>query len=251
MGRAGRPDPAGLAGARPTRRSRNVGLLAGAAAAVVMAGLLAGYLVRHHAARSSGAATSGQSQPATGARHGHATAPTTSRTSPSPGPSGARTPAPPPGYQWYTRTAASAGSAAGFRMAVPQGWAASADGLVSYLRAPSGGAFMEVDLTRQAFPNPVTQAHWLQARTRRQGKFPGYRLISIKPATVLGTNAAIWTFSWNEPGVGRVTAQDTLFDLSTAGATQSYAIYGSAPTAAWPQAAQQVDEGVTTFRSVT
>ena len=61
----------------------------------------------------------------------------------------------------------------------------------------------------------------------------------------------MWSFSWQEPGVGRVFAQDYLFDLTTSGGSQSYAVYASAPAASWRQTVQMLAEATRTFQPLT
>jgi hypothetical protein len=61
----------------------------------------------------------------------------------------------------------------------------------------------------------------------------------------------VWSFTWQEPGVGRVFAQDYLFDLTTGDGSQSYAVYASAPAASWRQTAQILAEAIRTFRPLT
>jgi hypothetical protein len=119
------------------------------------------------------------------------------------------------------------------------------------VRAPSGGGFIEVDLTPHTFPGAMTEARWLQMRTRGLGKFPGYRRISLRPVQIHGASGAEWTFSWLEPHVGRVVARDYFFDLGTGSGSQSYALYGSAPVASWPQGARILDEALSTFQPLS
>ena len=139
------------------------------------------------------------------------------------------------------------GTAAGFRLAVPQGWAASTNGLTAYLRASTGAAYLEIDLTPHTLPTAMAQARWLEARTLRQGKFPGYRRVAIRPVRVAGSTGAAWSFTWQEADTGRVFAEDYLFDLATAGGSQSYAVYASGPAASWQRTARILGEAIRTF----
>jgi eukaryotic-like serine/threonine-protein kinase len=93
----------------------------------------------------------------------------------------------------------------------------------------------------------MAQARWLEARTLRQGKFPGYRRVAIRPVRVPGSTGAAWSFTWQEADVGRVFAADYLFDLATAGGSQSYAVYASGPAASWPRTARILREAIRTF----
>jgi hypothetical protein len=239
---AGSPDPA-----RQGKGGRRVAIMACVAAVIVGAGIVGGFAVR--AARIARITNSSHSTGTKGgptastAPGGHPTA--TSSTA------AGGTSAAPAGYSWYAQSAASTGTAAGFRLAVPQGWGETRNGLTTYLRAPAGAGFMEADLTQQSIANTMAEARWVERQARRQGKFPGYRRIALRPVQVLGTSGAVWSFSWQEAGVGRVVAQDYFFDLNTSGGSQSYALYGSAPLGSWPTGKQILSEALSTFQPVS
>jgi hypothetical protein len=240
---AGASSP-GPAAARGTRRSGRAALAACAALVIVAAGVLGGLAVAHGLHRSPSRARG---------RRGasHAAAPARATGPGSTGSSGGTAASPlPPGYAWYSRPAASVGTAAGFRLAVPQGWAASTNGLTAYLRAPTGAAYLEIDLTPHTLPTAMAQARWLEARTLRQGKFPGYRRLAIRPVRVAGSTGAAWSFTWQEADMGRVFAEDYLFDLTTSSASQSYAVYASGPATSWRQTARILGEAIRTFQSL-
>jgi hypothetical protein len=202
--------------------------------AVVGGGLLGGFAIAHF----TSAAEPRNGHAGTATRHGK--------------PGGGQATHPlPTGFSWYTLPAARAGTAAGFRAAVPDGWSTARSGLATYVRNPAGSGFLEVDLTQHTKAGNLAQARWLQAESIRQGRFPGYRRISLRPASILGSPGAVWTFSWAERGVGRVIAQDYLFTASAGGGAQSYAVYGSAPAAAWPQTARALREAIRTFQPLT
>jgi tRNA A-37 threonylcarbamoyl transferase component Bud32 len=242
-----RPAKPTRAGARAARRRNRAVLTTCAAVAVVAAGVFGGFAIAHSTS-STGAKTG---HTGTGTGHGkpgagHAARPAAAATPAS------RTPqALPAGYSWYELPAASAGTAAGFRMAEPAGWSAARNGLATYLRNPSGAGYLEVDLTQHTKASNLAQARWLQLMSLRQHRFPGYRPISLRPARILGSPAAVWTFSWAERGVGRVIAQDYLFSAAAGGGMQSYAVYGSAPAPDWPQTAQALRAAVRTFQPVS
>jgi eukaryotic-like serine/threonine-protein kinase len=241
--RAGERGRAGAA-----RRRRRATLVACAAAAVVAAGVLGSFAIAHFsgsAGKNANAGTgAGGGKP--GAGHGTGAA--------SAGAHASATPQTtlPAGYTWYTLPAATAGTDAGFRTAAPTGWRTARNGLVTYVRNPSGSGFLEVDLTQHTKAGNLAQARWLQVESLRQDRFPGYRRISLRPATVLGSPGAVWTFSWTERGVGRVVAQDYLFSVTArGGTTQSYAVYGSAPAADWPRTATALREAISTFQPLS
>jgi eukaryotic-like serine/threonine-protein kinase len=238
---SGDPAAPGPDAARPGRRSRRAALVACAALVIAGAGVLGGLAVGHgrHGAppRARGHRdASHATTPGRATRPGRAASPGGTAASPLP-----------QGYAWYSRPAASAGTTAGFRLAVPQGWAASTKGLTTYLRAPAGAAYLEIDLTRHSLPDAMAEARWLEARTLRQGKFPGYRRVAIRPVRVPGSTGAAWSFTWQEAGVGRVFAVDYLFDLATSDGSQSYAVYASGPATSWRQTTRILSEAIRTF----
>jgi serine/threonine protein kinase len=240
------PGPAaaipGSAPARGAWRGRRAALAACAALVIVAAGVFGGLAVAHGMHRSP-ARTRGREDA------GHATTPARAtgpgRTA---GPGGTAASPLPPGYVWYSRPAASAGTTAGYRLAVPRGWVASTSGLSTYLRAPAGAAYLEIDLTPHTVPDAIDEARWLEARTLRQGKFPGYRRVAIRPVRVAGSTGAAWSFTWQQADLGRVFAEDYLFDLAAGGGSQSYAVYASGPAASWQRTVQTLGEAIRTFR---
>jgi tRNA A-37 threonylcarbamoyl transferase component Bud32 len=240
----------GAHAAGPARSGRAT-LVACVAVAIVAVGLLGGFAVSHFMRREADGKAG--LKPGTGhaASTGtHSSAPA----SPPSSPQSTASAAPPPlpdGYTWYSLPAASAGTTAGFRLAVPSGWSTSRSGLVTYARNPSGAEFMEVDLTPHTYAGVMAEARWLQAKTLSQNKFPGYRRISISPTSVAGSPAALWAFSWQEAGVGRVIVEDYLFDLPAGSGSQSYAVYASAPVAGWSPTVQALNEAIQTFQPLS
>jgi hypothetical protein len=217
-------------GAHSAKKQNRVTLVACIAVAIIAVGALGGFAIARMMRSSAGSRGRTQSD--------------TSHSTTSGGSS-----ALPAGYEWYSLSAASAGTPAGFRLAVPSGWSISRSGLVTYIRNPSGAGFMEVDLTAHTYADNMAEARWLQAKTLAEGKFPGYRHIALSPATIAGSNGAVWAFSWMESGVGRVVAQDYLFTLPAGGSTQSYAVYASGPNTSWPQTSQALNEAIQTFQA--
>lgn len=226
-------------GGTSPRYGRRVAIIVGVALVIVAAGLAGGAFIAHHrkdldAATGPSGSTTSPTKPAVKASSPQTSAPATA--------------ALPAGYTWYQQPSTETGTAAGFRLAVPQGWTASVSGVVTYFRGTTGGNFLEVDLSRQAFPTSLTEAHWLQGKTLSQGKFPGYQRYSLGPAQVDGSSGALWSFSWQEKGVGRIFVQDYLFRLSTSGGSQAYALYVSGPMADSQQDVQIADEAVQSFQ---
>jgi hypothetical protein len=232
-------------GAHASRRSGRTTLAVCAAVAIVAAGVLGGFAIAHFAGSSPGGSrTRGKSH----SSHIGTRAGTSPKASSSPAAGSTPPPSVPAGYTWFSQPATTTGTTAGFGMAVPSGWQTSRSGLITYVKNPSGIGFMEVDLTPHTFSSDMAEAHWLQAKTLSEHKFPGYRRISLRPTEIAGSAGAVWTFSWVEQGVGRVVAQDYLFSLPASGTTQSYAVYASAPRAYWSQTAQQATEAIQSFQ---
>src|SRR5579875_1677037 len=162
----------------------------------------------------------------------------------------ARTGPLPQGFHWDTVPAMAAGTNAGFTIAVPDGWTVTQRGAATYLTAAGGSEYLEVDLTPHTYPVMLTEAHWLAQQTQRQGKFPGYRVIGIRPARIRGADAAAWQFTWLEPGAGRVRVLDLMCIAHTSAGPQSYALYLSAPAPAWQRSLAAFDTELRTFRPV-
>ena len=128
------------------------------------------------------------------------------------------------------------GAMAGFEIAAPAGWQLTTQGLASYVKAPSGGASIEVSLAPQRYQRPGREALFLQAQAVRKDQYPGYRLIAIRPGTLLGAPDAAWRFSWQTKPAARTGVLEVLVTLGTAAGTQSYELAVSAPSAAFPAA---------------
>jgi eukaryotic-like serine/threonine-protein kinase len=121
---------------------------------------------------------------------------------------------------------------AGFSIGLPPKWSAKVSGDDVDLTGP-GGVRLEVDLTAHTNPNDmVAEAKYVAQQAVAEGRLPGYKLKTIEPETVLGTNGAIWQFSWNMKGVTQFT-DDIFFVKPTSEGPQSYALYLRAPEAEW------------------
>ena len=137
---------------------------------------------------------------------------------------------------------------AGFTMAVPDGWGVSTQGTGVIVEAPGGTAFLQIDLTPHTFPNMIVEARYLAALTRRQAKFPGYADQMIRQINLRGGAGAAWSFTWLDPSLGRIRAQDLMYDASTPNGRQSYALYLSSGATAWTSNLGVFDEAMRTFR---
>jgi eukaryotic-like serine/threonine-protein kinase len=150
---------------------------------------------------------------------------------------GANGGAPRAGYQWFQVSAASSGTAAGFVIAAPATWRMTRQGLVSYLRAPSGNASIEINLAPFTYLRPLREAGFRQAQAIQQDLYPGYLRIAIRPGMLLGAPDAVWRFSWQD-GATSTEVLELLVTVDTAAGTQSYELAVSAAPAefAWAQA---------------
>jgi hypothetical protein len=159
--------------------------------------------------------------------------------------------APSAGYQWFQVTPASSGTAAGFKVAVPASWQLTTQGLVSYLRPPSGRAYIEISLQPFTYPGPLREAAYLQVQALRQDLYPGYRLVAIRPGTLLGQPDAAWRFSWLQGGTKRVDVLQWLVSVPTSAGTQGYELAASAPSPAFSWALTVFRRAMLTFQPLT
>jgi hypothetical protein len=154
-------------------------------------------------------------------------------------------------YQWFQVTPASSGTAAGFKAAAPASWQLTTQGMVSYMRPPSGRAFIEVSLAPFSYPGPVREAAFLQAQSLRQDQYPGYRLVAIRSGTFLGQPDAAWRFSWLQGGTTRIAVLQWLVSVPTSAGTQSYELAVSAPSPAFSWALTVFRRVMLTFQPLT
>jgi eukaryotic-like serine/threonine-protein kinase len=150
---------------------------------------------------------------------------------------------------WQAVTHPPTGSqAAGFTIAAPSDWAASASGNQVTLRDPSSAAYVQVDLTPHTFPNDmVAEARFIRDNALSQGHFPGYSQIGgLAAINVRGTRGASWKFTWDDDGV-KQEVLDLLFVLPTAAGPQSYALYFTSPVSEWTPLHPTFEEEAETF----
>ncbi len=222
-----------------SRRPRRTGLVTLGIVLLVVAvaaGLLV-YRVQHRTGLNTAANQTGSSVS------------NTTSDSPVAAAAGAPSTAPPPaGYRSVTVGAATLGSTSGFTIAVPDTWKFSIRGTAAFAEAPTGGAFLQVDLTSHTYRDMLREARYLAALTQEQGKFPGYLGLGIRPANVRGTSGAAWQFTWQSPALGRIRALDLVYNASTSAGLQSFALYMSSTNTAWNSNLAAFDEEVRTFR---
>jgi hypothetical protein len=157
------------------------------------------------------------------------------------------TPAP-AGYRWLSVPAATAGTAAGFKIAVPDTWSVTTQGQVTYVDSPAGSAYMEFNLAPFSYSRPVREARFLQAQAIQQDEYPGYKVVAISPAAFRNVVAATWRFNWRQRSLGHVAVLELLFSLETTAGPQNYALSVSAPALGFPAARTAFDEVLHTFR---
>jgi len=155
----------------------------------------------------------------------------------------------PAGYQRYTVPATATGTAAGFTMAVPDGWPASTHGLVTDVTDPVGHRSIQVDLTPFEAASAFGEASLLEERAITDGSLPGYRRVELRSFLFHGSLGAAWEFTWQEPGVGRVGVLDVLFKERTRAGRQAYRIQVSAPSADRAASRAIFAEALQTFAS--
>ncbi|HVB41490.1 MAG TPA: protein kinase [Streptosporangiaceae bacterium] len=154
--------------------------------------------------------------------------------SPSPSPS-QTSPAPPAGYLWQSVSAASVGTVAGFRVAVPATWLMS-PGLTTSFRPVHGSTRLRVDLAPFAVQGPVKEARHLQAVAVAKHQYRDYHLVSILAVTFHGRPAATWIFWWRpKAGATAVDVTELIYTARTTAGPQPYILSMSnpAPRAGW------------------
>ena len=258
-------NPPAAGPAQPRSRGPGRALVVAALAVAMAAAAFIGYAVYP---RSPSAASDPDPAPAvhgsgTGGRAAHGTASTGtggrstaslgSGDDPASGSSSANSGGgdPSAGYQWFQVTPASSGTAAGFKVAVPASWQLTTQGLVSYLRPPSGRAYIEISLEPFTYPGPLREAAYLQAQALRQDLYPGYRLVAIRSGALLGQPDAAWRFSWLQGGTKRVDVLQWLVSVPTSAGTQGYELAASAPSPAFSWALTVFRRAMLTFQPLT
>jgi serine/threonine protein kinase len=139
---------------------------------------------------------------------------------------------PPSGYTRQSFSAAQLGTAAGFTIAAPPGWQSVPSEQDVKLEGPDG-SFVEIDLSRHAKSDMVSEAEYLTML--RRPDFPGYQRIYspqnqplkkfIQPVTIRQTPGALWEFDWVTESSVQLREDVLLFALGR----QSYTIYTAGP----------------------
>ena len=262
---ANRPAPPAAGPAQPRPRGLRRALMAAALAVAMAAAAFIGYAVYPrspstasdpapvtavHGSGTGGQAAHGTTSTGTG---GRSTASSGSGDDSASGSSSANSGGgtPSAGYQWFQVTPASSGTAAGFKVAVPENWQLTTQGLVSYLRPRSGPAYIEISLEPFTYPGPFREVAYLQAQALRQELYPGYRLVAIRTGTLLAQPDAAWRFSWLRDGTKRVDVLQWVVSVPTSAGTQGYELAVSAPSPAFSWALTVFRRAMLTFQPLT
>ena len=144
------------------------------------------------------------------------------------------------------------GTAAGFSIGVPSGWSPRQRQLATFLDAPDGVRYLEIDLTKHDRTDMVAEAEYIERSGIEQGHLPGYHRISLQTATIRGSTGAFWAFNWvNRYGI-TMRADDLLFETPTTAGPQSYALEFAAPAADFRNDARpRFDRILRTFHPLT
>jgi hypothetical protein len=156
----------------------------------------------------------------------------------------------PSGFTTYTHHA-SGSQAAGFSLAAPTNWKASASAYQTYLKDPSNANVnILVDLTPHTYPDMLKEARYIESQSTP--RFPGYQRVDLARTTIRGQPGAYWKFTWNDQGVQQ-EAIDLFYVAQTSAGPQSYALYMTAPESMWNDANLKTifDEEVRSFSPMT
>jgi hypothetical protein len=134
---------------------------------------------------------------------------------------------------WSTKTVTPSehGTAGGFSIGVPPDWTVRQKNLSTYLDAPDGARYLDVDLTKHDRADMLTEAEYVERNAVAQGHLPGYHQVSLRQVNIRGTTGAFWAFTWVTPAGVTMRVDDLLFELQTPSGPQSYAVYLTSPIA--------------------
>ncbi len=214
------------------RKPRRAWVVGGAAALVLVAGVVISMiLTSHHRAPVSANPPHSTTRPASS----HSASPTPSVTSAAPTTAQPTSPAPtsgsgplgpatiPAGYHGFRNYT-------GFSIAVPNGWRVSHQGHYVYLLPPSGAQFLLIDQSDHPQSNPLKD--WQQQEANRASSYPGYHRIRLEAIRYpQAEKAADWEFTYFRQGVlTHVLNRNVL-----ANSHHAYALYWSTPESEWGQ----------------
>ena len=159
--------------------------------------------------------------------------------------------APPAGWRRDSVSPSGYATAGGFTVAVPAGWTIRQRKLSTFLRAPDGVGYLDIDLTTHDRPDMRAEAEYVEQKAVAEGRLPGYHRLSLQPVSIRGTTGAFWSFTWVTASGVTMQVNDLLFDLRTATGIQSYAVDLTAPAARFQQRLPLFDQVLRTFQPVT
>lgn len=140
----------------------------------------------------------------------------------------------PSGWSTETVTPAENGTAGGFSIGVPPGWTVRHKKFATYLDAPGGLRYLDIDLTRHDRSDMLAEAKYVERNAVAEQHLPGYQRISLQRVDIRGTSGVFWAFDWAAPAGVAMRVDDLLFDLRTPAGPQSYAVYFTSPDAGSP-----------------
>jgi hypothetical protein len=114
---------------------------------------------------------------------------------------------------------------------VPSGWTVRQKNLSTYLDAPDGAQYLDVDLTKHDHADMLAEAEYVERNAFAQGHLPGYHRISLRQVEIRETTGAFWAFTWVTRAGVTMRVDDLLFELQTSSGPQSYAVYFTSPNA--------------------
>jgi tRNA A-37 threonylcarbamoyl transferase component Bud32 len=134
----------------------------------------------------------------------------------------------PAGYTWFSVSASSAGTIAGFELGAPDTWLMT-PGVNTIIKPAAGAAKLSVNMSTWNV-SPVKEARRRQAAAKLSGKYPDYHLLSITSLKFDGWPAARWTFWWQPAAALNATEVSALlFRAQTVDGPQEYILLMSAP----------------------
>jgi hypothetical protein len=152
-------------------------------------------------------------------------------------------------YHSYSVSGAQAGTAAGFTMAVPTGWQEIRRGPSTDFSSPADRLSIGVTPTSFGGAGAAGEALRLQAQAVRNGTFPGYQPIAVRPFHFRGGLGVAWAFTWQPLRGGRAEVLDVALRLATPAGHQAYLVRESAPAVDWTASQPVFSAMLRTFRT--
>jgi len=151
-------------------------------------------------------------------------------------------------YHSYSVPRRTAGAAAGFTTSVPADWHRAQRGPTTVFTSPAGRTTLQVTPTSLGATGALGAAQLLETQAVRQGTFPGYRRMALRPFRFSAGTGVLWQYTWQPPGGGRAEVLEALFQLATRSGRQGYLVQETAPAATWLLSRPVFNEALRTFR---